>query len=46
MSDYKKNDQLDKEEKEILEAYENGKLNGAPASDSMVLAAKKTIKKI
>ena len=46
MSDYKKNDQLDKEEKEILEAYENGKLNGAPASDSMVLAAKETIKKI
>lgn len=45
MSDYKKNDQLDKEEKEILDAYESGKLNGASASDSMVLAAKETMKK-
>ncbi len=45
MSNSKRNDQLDNEEIEILEAYESGKLNGAPVSDSMVLAAKETMKK-
>lgn len=45
MSNLKKKDQLDNEEIEILEAYESGKLNGAPVSNSMVLAAKETMKK-
>ncbi|MDM8565747.1 CopG family antitoxin [Candidatus Halobeggiatoa sp. HSG11] len=39
------NNGLDSEELEILEAYEDGKLNGSPLSDSMVLAAKETMKK-
>ena len=39
------NDQLDKEELEILEAYENGKLNGPSVSDLMISAAKETMKK-
>jgi predicted DNA binding CopG/RHH family protein len=39
------NYQLDSEEQDILDAYENGKLNGAPVSDTMVLAAKETMKK-
>ncbi len=37
--------QLNSEELKILEAYENGKLNGKPVSDSMILAAKETMKK-
>lgn len=36
---------LDKEETEILEAYEAGKLNGAPVSEAMISAAKETMKK-
>ncbi len=39
------NNGLDSEELEILEAYESGKLNGSHLSDSMVLAAKETMKK-
>ncbi|MCK5878009.1 MAG: hypothetical protein KAG43_10260 [Candidatus Marithrix sp.] len=39
------NNGLDSEELEILEAYESRKLNGSPLSDSMVLTAKKTMKK-
>ncbi len=35
----------DSEELEILEAYESGKLNGPATSESMVLAAQKTLKK-
>ena len=37
--------QLDEEEKEILEAYESGKLASAPVPEAMVLAAKETMKK-
>ena len=45
MSDFSKKHALDDEEKEILEAYEAGKLDGEPVSDEMVLAAKETTKK-
>ena len=45
MNDFAKKYDLDNEEIEILEAYESGKLDGAPVSDAMVLAAKKTTKK-
>ena len=45
MSNFKKNDQLNNEEIEILEAYESGKLKGSPVSNSMILAAKETMKK-
>ena len=45
MSKANKKDQLDNEEIEILEAYEKGKLNGAPVSEAMVLAAKETLRK-
>jgi len=38
-------DHLDSEEKEILEAYEGGKLDGPSVPETMVLAAKKTLKK-
>lgn len=41
----KGNGHLDSEELEILDAYESGKLDGAPVSDDMVLAAKETLKK-
>ena len=41
----KKSYQLEDEEKEILEAYENGVLGSAPVSESIVLAAKETMKK-
>ena len=37
--------QLDEEEKEILEAYESGKLASAPVPEAMVLAAKETMRK-
>ncbi len=36
---------FDNEELEILEAFENGRLNGSAPSESMVLAAQKTLKK-
>ncbi len=39
------NYQLDAEEQDILDAYEKGNLNGTPVSDTMILAAKKTMKK-
>ena len=45
MSDFEKKYTLDPEEVEILEAYEAGKLEGAPVSDEMILAAKKTTQK-
>jgi len=41
----KKDYQLEEEEKEILEAYENGVLGMGPVSESIVLAAKETMKK-
>ena len=41
----KNNFKLEPEELEILEAYENGVLGNAPVSDSIVLAAKETMKK-
>jgi predicted DNA binding CopG/RHH family protein len=41
----KKDYQLEEEEKEILEAYENGVLGTGPVSESIVLAAKETMKK-
>jgi predicted DNA binding CopG/RHH family protein len=37
--------QLDDEEKDILEAYGGGKLAHAPVHESMVLAAKETLRK-
>ena len=45
MAESKINYQLDEEEKEILEAYESGKLTTAPVPEAMVLAAKETMKK-
>ncbi len=36
---------FDDEEIEILEAYKNGKLEGKPISDRLVLAAQETMKK-
>ncbi len=36
---------LNSEELEILEAYEDGKLDGPSVSDDMVFAAKETLKK-
>lgn len=41
----KKDYKLEEEEKEILEAYENGVLGRGPVSESIVLAAKKTMNK-
>lgn len=45
MIDFAKKYSLDGDEVEILEAYENGQLNGEPVSDTMILAAKETMKK-
>ena len=45
MTESKINYQLDDEEKEILEAYESGRLARAPVPESMVLAAKETMRK-
>jgi len=45
MSKFKNPDKLNAEELEILEAYNSGKLQGAPVSELMMLAAKKTLKK-
>ena len=45
MAESKINYQLDEEEKEILEAYESGKLTTAPVPEAMNLAAKETMKK-
>ena len=45
MSKFKNPDKLNAEELEILEAYHSGKLQGAPVSELMMLAAKKTLKK-
>jgi len=45
MSKLKNPDKLNAEELEILEAYNNGKLQGAPVSELMMLAAKETLKK-
>lgn len=36
---------FDSEELEILKAFESGKLNGPAPSESMVLAAKQTLRK-
>lgn len=36
---------FDDEEIEILEAYKNGKLEGKPISDRLILAAQETMKK-
>lgn len=45
MTKSKINYQLDEEEKEILEAYESGRLATAPVPEAMVLAAKETMRK-
>jgi len=45
MPNINRNGDLDREETEILEAYERGELNGAPVSNDMVLGAKETMKK-
>jgi predicted DNA binding CopG/RHH family protein len=45
MSKFKNPDKLNAEELEILEAYNSGKLQGAPVSELMMLAAKETLKK-
>lgn len=45
MAKLKINDQLNEEEKEILQAYENGTLANAPVPEKMVLAAKATMRK-
>ncbi len=45
MLNLKKDYQLENEEKEILEAYENGVLGTEPVSESIVLAATETMKK-
>lgn len=45
MSKFKNPDKLNAEELEILEAHNSGKLQGAPVSESMMLVAKKTLKK-
>ena len=45
MSKLKNPDKLNAEELEILEAYNSGKLQGAPVSELMMLAAKETLKK-
>jgi predicted DNA binding CopG/RHH family protein len=44
LSEIKDYYQLDKEETEILEAYYQGRLNGPPVPESMVAAAKQTLK--
>ena len=45
MPKFENPDKLDAEELEILEAYNNGKLNGSPVSKLMMTAAKETLKK-
>lgn len=45
MAKSKINDQLNEEEKEILQAYESGALANAPVPEEMVLAAKATMRK-
>jgi predicted DNA binding CopG/RHH family protein len=45
MSEIKDYYQLDSEEAEILEAYYQGRLDGPPVPESMVAAAKQTLKK-
>ena len=45
MAKLKINDQLNEEEKEILQAYESGTLASAPVPEEMVLAAKATMRK-
>ena len=42
MPNINRNGELDREETEILEAYERGELDGAPVSNDMVLGAKET----
>jgi len=46
MSKVKNPDKLNAEELGILEACNSGKLQGAPVSEPMMLAAKETLKKI
>ncbi|MCD6151624.1 MAG: hypothetical protein J7J70_08255 [Deltaproteobacteria bacterium] len=36
---------LDNEEQDILNAYNDGKLNGSPISQTMIVSAKETLKK-
>ena len=45
MPKFENPDKLDAEELEILEAYNSGKLQGAPVSKLMMVAAKETLKK-
>jgi len=45
MSNIENTDKLDSYELEILEAYNKGKLASSPLPDSMVVAAKETLKK-
>ncbi len=45
MNDSRKNVNLDAEEREILEAYESGKMDLQPVPPAMISAAKETMKK-
>ena len=38
-------DKLDNEEQDILNAYNDGKLNGSPLSQTMITSARETLKK-
>ncbi|MEA3465646.1 MAG: hypothetical protein U9R29_06530 [Thermodesulfobacteriota bacterium] len=45
MTKFENQDKFDAEELEILEAYNNGKIQGSPVPQAMIAAAKQTMKK-